>query len=131
MVVVRQIDIFGVAAKSKLQDAHAGKAKIVPQPLNVGRNHAQIFSDDWNFAQRLANRGEQFPARRFNPTTALGRFVAARDLPAGSKPAKVIDARDVNGLQGCTHAFNPPPETIAKHSFPIVKRVTPELSGSA
>src|SRR5437016_5523380 len=131
MVVVRQIDVVRIAAKGKLQDAHAGKAEVVAQLFDIRRNHPEVLGNDWQFAQRVTNRVEQFPARRLDPATALGGSIVAGNFPTRSKSAKVIDARDVHGLQRGPHACNPPFETIGQHAFPVIKRVTPELSGGA
>src|SRR5438552_1264355 len=96
VIVVRQIDVLGVAAESKLQDAHAGKLKVVAQFFNIGSDHAQVFSDDGKFTKRFSNRGEQLPAGRFDPTTTLGRFVTPGDFPASRESAEVIDARNID-----------------------------------
>ena len=58
VVVVRQVDILGVAGEGKLQDAHSRESAIVPQGLNIGRDHAQIFGDDWQLTQGCSNCGK-------------------------------------------------------------------------
>src|SRR5262249_36170192 len=131
VIVVRQIDIFLVAAESKLKDTHARKAEAITQLLDIGSNDAEVFGDDWKLAQRFPNRTEKFLAWHLDPTTALGRLIAPGDFPAGRETAKVIDARYVHDLQNRPHAFDPPLEAIFQHSFPVVEGIAPELSGRA
>src|SRR5216683_1187288 len=131
VIVVRQIDTFCIAAKSELQDAHPGKAKAVAQPLDIRSDHAQVFGDDRQFAERLVDRREQFPSRRFDPASVFRSGVASRDLPTSCKPAEVIDAGDVDDLQAGPHALNPPAKTVLQHPLPVVERITPELSSGA
>src|SRR6185295_2210522 len=46
VIVVRQIDILRVTTKSELQDAHAGKSKVVTELFHVRSYHAQVFGND-------------------------------------------------------------------------------------
>src|SRR5688572_5972502 len=73
-VVVRQIDILRVAAKTELQNAHARKAKLFSQRNDVRSNYAEIFGNDRHLAECLANGCEQRPSRRFNPLATFGRL---------------------------------------------------------
>ena len=114
-----------------MQNAHAGKTKVIPQFLNVGRNHAQVFGDDRQFAELAANRGEQFSTGSFDPAATLRSRVASRNFPTRSKSAKMVDPRNVNHLKSGPHAFNPPFETIRQHPLPIEDRISPVLSGLA
>ena len=41
----------------------------------------------------------------------------------------MIDPRDINHLQGCPHAFDPPFETIGEHALPIEDWIAPILPG--
>ena len=131
VIVVRQIDVLRVAAKAKLQDAHAGKTEIVAQGFDVGRDHAKVFGNYRQLAQRVSDGREQFPSRRLNPAAALRGLVAAGNFPAGGKPAKVIDARDVKRAQRRAHPLDPPLESVAPHAVPVVKRISPKLPGGA
>src|SRR6266849_8843485 len=128
---MRQIDVLRVAAECELENAHPRKATIVAQLFYVRRNHSEILSDDWQLTELASNRCKQFFSRRLNPAAAFCGLVAARNLPTGGEAAKVIDACDVHGLQRGPHALNPPLETIRQHAVPVVKRITPELSGDA
>src|SRR5205085_7519543 len=128
MIVVRQIDVFTVAAEGELQDAHAGKTEVVAQGFNIGRDDAQVFSDDRQLAQCFADRCEQFAPRRCDPLAALRSLVAARYLPARSKPAKVIYAQDVELMQHRVDAFDPPTKTFGAHALPVVQGIAPELA---
>src|SRR5882762_6745247 len=93
VIVVRQINILRIAAKSKLENAHAGKTKIIAQCFDIGSDHTKIFSNYRRLTKRRFYRHEEFPSRRFDPTTALGSLVPTGNFPAGSKAAEVIDAR--------------------------------------
>src|SRR5437763_14869181 len=55
VIVVRQIDIFRVTTKSELQDAHAGKSKVITQLFHVRSNDAEVFGDDRQLAERFTN----------------------------------------------------------------------------
>src|SRR5215213_9354686 len=45
--------------------------------------------------------------------------------------AKVVHARDVDDCERCAHALDPPFKAVGTHAFPVVERITPELSGAA
>src|SRR6185503_15483374 len=77
VIVVRQVEILCIAAKTKLEDAHAGKTKTIPQRFDVRRNYSQVLCNYRDLAERFPDGSEQFPAGRRNPTAPLGGFVAA------------------------------------------------------
>src|SRR5258706_5606689 len=131
MVVVRPIVGAGVAAERELSNAHPRKTAIVTQLFHFMGDDSQIFGDDWQFPQRVANGLEQFPARRFDPMAAFGSLVAARNLPAGDKAAKMIDTHNVDCLQSRFNSFDPPGKAIGQHSLPVVERISPQLSSLA
>ena len=58
VIVMRQIDILRVAAECELQDSHARKSEIVTELFDIRRDDAEIFGNNWQLAQRLANRRE-------------------------------------------------------------------------
>ena len=130
-VVVRQIDVLRIAAETELQDPHAWKAKLLAQLDYVWSDHAEILGDERQLAELLANRFEQFPARRRNPLTALGSLIASGNLPARSETAEVVHAGDIDHGQRRAHTLDPPLEAVVLHALPVVKRIAPELSGFA
>src|SRR6185369_8543596 len=130
-VVVRQIDVLRVAAKTKLENSHAGKTKLLAQCNHVRCDDAEIFGDDRQLAERVTNRREQFPSRRFDPLTALSGLVAARYFPTRGETTKVVHTRDINHRQCRAHALDPPLETVGLHALPVVERVAPELASGA
>src|SRR5882762_890873 len=131
VIVVWQIDILRVAAKRKLKNPHAGKVEIVAQRFNIGRNHAKVFGNNRQFTQLISDRCEQFSSRRFNPTATFRGLISARYFPTRSEAAKVIDAGDIEHLQGGVYSPDPPLEAVRKHLVPVVKWISPELTGSA
>src|SRR6266702_6871070 len=112
MIVVREVDIFRIAAEGELHDPHAGKTKIVTQLFDIRCNYAEVFGNDWEIAQRFPNRHEQLAPRRFNPPAALGGFIFTGYFPARCKTAKVIDAREIYNLQRRAHALDPPSKSV-------------------
>ena len=58
------------------------------------------------------------------------RFVRGY-LPIGLKPAKMIEAHDVAGLNRPAHALDPPVVAARLERVPVVQRVAPALSGLA
>src|ERR1051325_451202 len=131
MIVVREVVVVWVAAESELQNTHAGKTEIIAQRFNVGRDDAEVFGDDGQFAESLTDGREEFPARRFDPAPALGCLVAARYLPAGGEAAKVIYAKNVDGLKRGGDTRYPPAKTVGTHALPVVQRIPPELARRA
>src|ERR1044071_7252712 len=131
VIIVRQVDIFRVTAKSELQDAHAGKSKVVTKLFHVRSNDSQVFSDDRQLPERCPYCREEFPARHFDPTATFGSLVAAGNFPTGGKPAKMIDTRNIDQLQSRLHSLNPPLESISSHAIPVEQRIAPVLAGLA
>src|SRR5262245_19081264 len=89
VIVMRQVDIFLVAAERELKDTHARKAEVVAQLLDIGGNHPQIFGDDSKFAQRFSNRTEKLPAGDLDPSATFGRLITAGNLPASRETTKM------------------------------------------
>src|SRR5215510_16273875 len=94
MIVVRQINVFGVAAEGELQNAHPGKTKPIAQLLDIWSNHAEVLGDDRQISEGVSDRGKEFPARHLDPTSTFGCGIATGNFPARGESAKVIDARD-------------------------------------
>src|SRR6266404_7518328 len=57
-VVMRQIDVPGVAAECKLQNPHPRKTKFITEGNYVGSNHPQVFRDNGQAAKRFSDRRE-------------------------------------------------------------------------
>src|ERR1051326_3637697 len=99
--------------------------------LPIWCDHAEVFRDNRQVTESLANGSEQFPSRCFDPLTAFGSLVTAGNLPTRREATKVIDARDIDHRERRAHAFDTPLETVGEHAFPVVERIAPELSGAA
>src|SRR5438270_13455882 len=97
--------------------------------MNVGRDRAEVFGDDWQFtADCTLQRVEEVAARSLDPATALRGLVFGGHFPSGGEAAEVVEAHNVRHLQSLAHALDPPLETVLAHTLPVVDRVAPELT---
>src|SRR5260370_34765684 len=69
--VFGKIRIIGMAVECELQDPHAREMKLIPQDIYIGRNHSQIFGNEWQTAQFLPYSAEKFATRTRNPDSGL------------------------------------------------------------
>ena len=76
-----------------------GRLNSIAQCVDVRRDEAQVFGDERQAAERLAQCLEQFRARALHPPAVLGRRLAGRDVPSSRKPAEVVEADEVDLTQ--------------------------------
>ena len=96
----------------------------IPQVFTL-EGYAKIFSNDWQLAQRISNRVEEFPARHFDPLTALSRLITTGNLPASRKAAKVIQPNDIHVRQQRPQPVDTPAITDAPKRLPVINRIAP------
>lgn len=127
-VVVRQVVRVG-ALKGKLQDLHAGEARVVAHIDDAGGEEAQVLGDDGQRAELFLERLEELEAGTLRPRT-VGRIRRGeRHLPIGLEAAEVIQADDVVHVEGGANAALPPGETVGFHGVPVVDGISPVLAG--
>ena len=71
-VVMRQVVRVG-ALKGKLQDLHAGEARVVAHVDDAGGEEAQVLGDDGQRAELFLERLEELEAGALRPRT-VGRI---------------------------------------------------------
>lgn len=127
-VVMRQVVRVG-ALKGKLQDLHAGEARVVAHVDDAGGEEAQVLGDDGQRAELFLERLEELEAGTLRPRTVgrIGR--GERHLPIGLEAAEVIQADDVVHVEGGANAALPPGEAVGLHGVPVVDGVAPVLAG--
>ena len=127
-VVVRQV-VRVSALKGKLQDLHAGEARVVAHIDDAGGEEAQVLGDDGQRAELFLERLEELEAGTLRPRTVgrIGR--GERHLPIGLEAAEVIQADDVVHVEGGANAALPPGEAVGLHGVPVVDGVAPVLAG--
>ena len=94
-LVGRQVGIVRGAIEGELRDQHARQAKLPAQRMHLRRDRAEVLRQEWLPAAGVAQRAQQFSARRRSPAALPGGARARRNLPVGLQRAEVIDAQVV------------------------------------
>src|SRR5208337_1487116 len=115
--------------ESELQHAHAHQPQFIPEPLDVGRDHAQILRDASQLSAVVLERFEEGGAGSADPFSGGGVGGGCGNFPGGGKAAEVVDADDIAYAHGGAIAIDPPAVAVAAHGVPIVDRIAPELAG--
>ena len=124
---VRAARVVGVEAE--LQHDHARVAEPVAQPLDRRRDDAQVLGDQRQLAPQRRGRGVEHRAARPAPPAAAERVArAGRHRPVGHEAAEVVDAREVDELEGPPQARHPPAVAAPLQRRPVVDRVAPQLA---
>ena len=76
-------------------------------------------------ARAASNGARPGPAR---PAPARGVARARRHRPVGAEGAEVVDAREVEELEGAAQALDPPAVAPVAQRAPVVDRVAPQLA---
>ena len=131
LISVRQKTVFGGAAECELQDPHARQVEIFAQRLHLGRDDAQVFGNDRQASQHLAQTGQKFHTRPRLPFADFGGGHSGRDTPIRHKPAKVVQPYQVHLRQRRAKTRHPPVVARLLEHLPVVERVAPQLPGLA
>jgi hypothetical protein len=95
-VIVRQEPKLDGAAKSKLQDVHAGQAEAVAQFVDVFRDEAEVLGYERKFPEFAADRVKQPASGAGTPLADLRGGRAVGDVPRGRETAKVVKPHEID-----------------------------------
>ena len=126
--MVGQIIRVAVAIEGKLQDLHAGKARVLAHLDDLGGHEPQVLRNDGELAQLPCQLVEERRARTLAPRASRRRRRAKGHVPVGLEAPEVVDAHNVVHLKAHAHALDPPGVVILGHGVPVVDWVTPVLS---
>src|SRR5262249_16931201 len=113
--------------ESELNDVHPGEAELVAEPLDRGRDHAEVLGDEREITE-FHTRGVERPAPgAAPPPSLLRRRRASADSPVGDEPAEVVKAAEIDELERTTETLRPPAVAGVAQRRPVVERVSPEL----
>ena len=115
----------------ELQHAHAGEGQRLAQLLDLGCDHAKIFGNDGQRPEGFVDGVEQGSAWALHPSALDCDGLAGCDLPVRQEAAKVIDAHDIDKLEGASYSLGPPSKTFLLVRAPAVQGVAPALAGGA
>jgi hypothetical protein len=129
-IAVGQIDRPAAvpAVKGELQDLHAGKARVLPEPVDGGRQKAQILRKNGPGPQGRFYRLKEPQAGPLPPAPFLSGRRPVGDGIIGVEPPKMVDAQYVINSALVVDAPYPPPEAVGLHEIPVKEGVAPELA---
>ena len=116
------------AVEGKLQNLHAGVARVPQQLAHRLSLEAQVLGDDVLPAQLFIDGLEEIQAGAGAPASVPGGFVAVGDGVIGVEAPEMVDAqRVVDGeLEG--DAAQPPLVAVLLHPLPVKEGVAPQLA---
>src|ERR1051326_2292963 len=94
-------------------------------------DESEVFRDEANVAERVANRIEECFAGAGHPASVHRRLFVRRHFPIRGEAAEVIEADDVGESKCRAHPRRPPAEAAVAHQVPSIERIAPTLAGLA
>ncbi len=85
---VRQVDVSAGVAEAELQHGDPRNLVTLAQGVHFGSDVAQVFGEEWQAAQRVAQLVEQFILRAIHPAAVHGGGSLAGISQNCSKPRK-------------------------------------------
>ena len=128
-VVVRKVEGIALGVKAKLQDLHAGEARVLAHGYDLWRHEAQVLSNDGQLAQMLGDGIKDVAAGTLGPAPKARVRRAKGHGPVGLEAAEVVDAQDVVELEASAQALDPPGKAVLGHARPVIDGVAPVLTG--
>src|SRR5437868_2989890 len=125
---VRKIHVGAGITKAELQHSQSRNVMAIAQRVNVGRDVAEVFSEERKSAERIAHPIEQIIARAVDPAAIDGGEFVGWNFPELGEAAEMIEADVIASLGGPTQAFNPPVISMSPHRVPVVKWIAPALA---
>src|SRR5271165_1466823 len=117
---MRQILAGTAISETELHDFRARDSELPAQFGHFWRDVAEILSNERQVAERVSQGIEEVFIGPLHPMPVnRSRFVGGY-LPVGLKPAKMIEAHDVAGLNRPTHSLNPPLVAVRLERIPVV-----------
>ena len=130
-VVGRVVRVALAAAERPEEHDHPRQPELVAERVDRRRDVAEILRDQRQVAELALDRAEQLGAGAGPPAPALRRRVPRRNRPVGDEAAEVVDAGEVDELEGAPEPLAPPVEAGRAVDGPVVERVPPALAGRA
>ena len=114
--------------EGKLQHLHSRIPRLLYQPAHRVRHIAQILGDNLLFAQSLSDPVEKVDSRSLLPVSRDRGVCVCRYGKILIKSPEMIDAHHVVELIAVSQTADPPLITGISVVFPVIKRVSPQLS---
>ena len=114
--------------KSKLNYFHIRISAVLHQLHYRVCHKAQILRDNVLFSKTVFNGIKKLHTRTFFPPAVLCCFIAERNRIIFVKAAEMVDSDNIIHSEAVTDSANPPLETGLFMYFPVVQRISPELS---
>src|SRR5581483_5206384 len=128
---MRQVHVRALIAESELQHCHPRNVVTIAQGVDIGSNEPEIFGEERQPAQCVANSVEEFVSWTVDPAAMNSGGFVSRNFPELRKTAKVIEPDVVAGLRRPAQTTDPPTIAPRPHYVPVVQRISPALSGGA
>src|SRR5262249_33925927 len=109
-------------------DPCSGYLKVVTQRRNIRCDETKILGNERKDAQLSLHRVEEVSARTWDPMPGSSRRHAARYMPGGREPTKMIQANHIYVREQRAYTIDAPAIASALHRVPVIDRVSPQLS---
>ncbi len=113
-----------------LDDHHPREAELLAQPHDRWGDDAEVLGDQRQLAELGLGGPEDLSARAGAPAAALRSSVPRRNRPVGDEAAEVVNACQVDELEGTAEALGPPAVVRRPVDAPVVQRIAPVLAGA-
>ena len=128
-IFVRKIRAVFRTVKGKLQNLHSRKTTFLQHVHNRIRKDSKILCNHIQVLHLLLQHIKQSISGTFLPFAILCCLRAIRNRIILIKSAKMIDSRHIIPFLGMCHSANPPLISCLFMIGPVVKGISPKLSG--
>src|SRR5215813_7525425 len=120
--------VIEMTIKSELEHSHSGQLKFVSQRNHIRSDESQILGNERQVAKLSLDRLEEIWAWAWNPMAGLSGPSVRRNVPGRAKSSKMIQPHQVHVCQQGLETVYAPAVASATQCFPVIHRVTPELT---
>ena len=114
--------------KSKLDDLHIRISTLFYQSLYGICHIAKIFCNDLTMSKSVRKRTEQINSRSFFPPSVFCCLISIWNCIILIESAEMVNSYNIIQTEAISNSFYPPFITGVTMHFPIVQRISPELT---
>ena len=114
--------------KGKLNNLHIRIATLFYQSLNTVCHISKVFCDDFPVTKTCGNCTEQIDSRSFFPPSVFCCRIAIRNCIVFIKSTEMINPYNIIQTETIGNSFDPPFISGVTMHFPVIQRVSPELT---
>ena len=127
-IIIWKVFIASVPAEREFQNLHPGISGFFQQFLHIRVKDAQVLRNDLGIPDHAVNGIRQLFPRPFQPFSRFSILCPSGNGIIFHHSDEMIDSHHIIQPRGGLHAGFPPCKFLLFDEFPVVKRISPQLS---